>query len=305
MQNFSLTLYSLSPQVASPQFSGEFGDVTLVLADGSLHYYRSLLALLSPWWSRLLQGAPLSSLVLLPGHSREQFVRELAGQGEEGGQGAEEGDEPEVKQDIVTQDEQTNDFEFILNNSLEVEETSTPSDSQLTVDAKDLPSLLVDSISPDFPWPPELSGPNYHRMRWREAKGSVLEVRGNLSLFSCLRQRFPSLPQSAAFSVRDTELVGKVSIQHLVDGQAFSHQPAFMVDARGPELSLDELLAGLETREWTDPYSLVNIYYSDTVASLHQLTNKWKMFLAANWGEGGRARGRMGTRRRWAVCWPG
>ena len=59
--------------------------MTLVLADGSLHYYRSLLALLSPWWSSLLQGAPLSSLVLLPGHSREQFVREMAVQGEKGG----------------------------------------------------------------------------------------------------------------------------------------------------------------------------------------------------------------------------
>ena len=150
MQNFSLTLYSLSPQVASPQFSGEFGDVTLVLADGSLQYYRSMLALLSPWWSRLLQGAPLSSLVLLPGHSREQIVRERAGQGEEV--------EPEVKQDIVTDDEQTNSFK--------VEGAPPAADSKLTVDVKDPPSTLVDSISPDFHWPAELSGPNYHRMRW-------------------------------------------------------------------------------------------------------------------------------------------
>ena len=186
--------------------------MTLVLDDGTLHYYRSLLALLSPWWSSLLQGAPLSSLVLLPGTSREQLVRELAGQGEQAGQGDQGGQETgdqvetELMQDIVTDNEQTNDIDFIQTDSFKVEEMPPPADSKLTV--ADSQSALVDSICPDFQWPGELSGPNYHRMRWREARGAMLEVRGNLSLFSCLRQRFPSLPQSAAFSVRDTEVVG-------------------------------------------------------------------------------------------------
>ena len=272
--------------MAEPQFASEFGDVTLVLADGSLHYYRALLALVSPWWGALLQGAPLSSLVLLPGHTREQLVREIAGEGEGVGQGEDVGvtseDVVEVKQEIDS------DLE-----SFDTEETKPIAEFNMSVDKKDTRSVLVDLIQSDFSWPRELGGQNFHRMRWREAKGAVLEVRGNLSLWTTLRRRLPDLPESAAFSVRHSELVGRVNLRHLVDGQAFTSQPAFSLDGRGAEVSLQELLGasrGLETSQ-TDPYSLINIYYGDTEATLQQLTDQWKTLLAASWEEGEKVAG--------------
>ena len=70
--------------LATPSFSKEFSDVTLVFTDGNVSYYRSLLYLFSPWWKEILLQVPSCNKVLLPHTSRKQFMQELEqGQGQE------------------------------------------------------------------------------------------------------------------------------------------------------------------------------------------------------------------------------
>ena len=51
-----------------------------------------------------------------------------------------------------------------------------------------------------------LEAPNLHRMRWRDARGQMIEVKGNKSLFVTLTEKCPDIPESAAFSVEGTQV---------------------------------------------------------------------------------------------------
>ena len=63
--------------LATPSFTKEFSDVTLVFTDGNVSYYRSLLYLFSPWWKEILLQVPSCNKVLLPHTSMGQFMQEL------------------------------------------------------------------------------------------------------------------------------------------------------------------------------------------------------------------------------------
>ena len=167
----------------SPDFSHNFSDVTLAFSDGSVAYYRSLLALVSPWLQPVLLAAPLSSLIILADTSREQFILEYAG--EMAGEAAYHIDEVENTSEPVDITEDGKDEE---------EDASHPA------------GRLVERIAGDFEWPGGLEAPNLHRMRWRDARGQMIEVKGNKSLFVTLTEKCPDIPESAAFSVEGTQV---------------------------------------------------------------------------------------------------
>ena len=88
---------------------------------------------------------------------------------------------------------------------------------QLTENLEDIakhpPVRLVDFILPDFSWPAGKEAPNFHRMRWRHARGQRIEVKGNKSLFVTLTEKFPEIPESAAFSLEGLQVL---MIEHFV-----------------------------------------------------------------------------------------
>ena len=73
--------------------------------------------------------------------------------------------------------------------------------------AEHAPVRLVDFILPDFSWPAGKEAPNFHRMRWRHARGQRIEVKGNKSLFVTLTEKFPEIPESAAFSLEGLQVL--------------------------------------------------------------------------------------------------
>ena len=169
-----------------PDFSHNFSDVTLAFSDGSVAYYKSLLALVSPWLQTVLLAAPLSSLIILADTTRDQFILEYAG-------------------------EMAGEAAYHIDEAFELEDSSEPVDitDDGTVeeeDASDPAGRLVERIAGDFEWPGGLEAPNFHRMRWRDARGQMIEVKGNKSLFVTLTEKCPDIPESAAFSIEGTQV---------------------------------------------------------------------------------------------------
>ena len=181
---------------------------------------RSLLCQFSPRWRSLLLAAPLSSVVVLAGTSRGEFLLENRGEQGDGVAdtstrefGQEPAEEQEVVEDIANTETQEVKYAAIKEENtrdLVKTEPLTGSESVEKVegDADESPTVrLLDLIQPDFCWPMGLEAPNFHRMRWRQTNGQMIEVKGNKSLFVTLTEKCPDIPDLAAFSIEGTQVM--------------------------------------------------------------------------------------------------
>ena len=76
------------------------------------------------------------------------------------------------------------------------------------------------------------------------------------------------------------QVVGMVNLKDFVNGQALADVAAWRVEGVGEGSSLEDLLPGLATER---AYSMVKIFFSDTMSSLWRLTGEWKTILLADW----------------------
>ena len=68
--------------LSAPEFAFMFGDVTLVFEDGErVHYYRSILSLISFKWKKLFQHCDKSDLIILAAVSKKEFFKEVLASG--------------------------------------------------------------------------------------------------------------------------------------------------------------------------------------------------------------------------------
>ena len=141
---------------------------------------------------------------------------------------------------------------------------------------------VLTAILPSFPWPSGLSGPTFHCMRWKAGRpqgdhSQLVRIHGNRSLFTVLQEAFPELPSSAAFTIQGTDLLGTVFLKDFINGQAESDVPAFMLYGSQEVLGLDAMLDGSVAS-----YGLINVLFSETVASLDDLATCWRATLRAD-----------------------
>ena len=271
-------------------------------------------------WRSLLLSAPQSSVVVLAGSSRGEFLSSAGSPRGDFLQQEAHRDTTEFRQEILVEQEATEDntdaepleLKYVAveeENKTDLVKTEpwSGSESLEKVTNDKWPTLLLlDRIPADFCWPPGLEAPNLHRMRWRHASWHMLEVRGNKSLFATLTEACPEVPQSAAFSLEGSQVVGVVSLKDFVNGQAYSSQPAFQVDGVDGWWSVDSLLGEHLPEGKTLPetvpksrkqdrskggdlkaaYSKVHIYYGSTGSSLWSLTQLWKKAIKADWQMG-------------------
>ena len=162
-----------------PQFRREFSDVTLVLEDGQVQSYRGLLALLSPWLGELLLAAGGDChMVILPGTDIQLLIQQLGGAkvgfGGEALVAAKDEAWEILEKGIVTKNINVNATpikfsECAMENIIEVEDAPLMEYGEKTEDAE----------------------------------------RGfsNKTRFSVLKENLPDLPESAAFSVDEFQVL--------------------------------------------------------------------------------------------------
>ena len=150
-----------------------------------------------------------------------------------------------------------------------------------------------------------------------------IEGKDDMSLFSNLCQKFPGLPETAAFSMKSLQgyqvtscpvsllvclfvclfvcyfffffifflpvpffqVFGMVSLEDFVNGQALAEVSAWRLEGDEKRCSLEVLLPGLGLEE---AYRRVSLYYSDTVNCLWKITGQWREALLGDWGGGRR-----------------
>ena len=162
-----------------PQFRREFSDVTLVLEDGQVQSYRGLLALLSPWLGDLLLAAGGEChMVILPGTDIQLLIQQLGGAkvgfGGEALFAAKDESREVLRKEIVKK-------------SINVKATEIKSSEcakENIIEVEDAASIEYGEKTED----PEGGSPNKTR-------------------FSILKENFPKLPESAAFSVDDFQVL--------------------------------------------------------------------------------------------------
>ena len=253
-------------EVSSPSFPASLGDVLLVFRDGlEVPYYKSLLALHSPWWRDLLTEARECDTVILADQDREVFLGLDVGRLKTEKESHTNGDYSSTEQifppNVIENIDDTKEFE------------ERPADEDHVQITKQITSVL-----PDFPWPPHINGPSFHTMYLRMGpKVKVVKISGNRSLFAVLSEKFPDLPQSAAFSLYD--LVGTINLKHFINGQAKSDTLAFKLDASEQFETFRSLEKHKKNKLDRWRFNKVEVFYSDTVVNLSELIKSWSVAL--------------------------
>ena len=180
----------------SPQFRGEFSDVTLVLEDGQVQSYRGLL---SPWLGQLLLASGGDcNMVILPGTDSRLFIQQLGG----------------AREEVVIED---------VKEKMDESATGVEEDVTDMTEAKGLVKENTIGMEIGNETPAEAIAYCEALVKKEEHE----EETSNRSMFSILKDSFPNLPESAAFSIEEPQ-VASSSFHSCLPLLSFLHPTPFI-----------------------------------------------------------------------------